>query len=76
MTKLDSVENRRHYSANKGLYSQGFGLPSVMFHCESWTVKEVEHVRIDAFEIWSGMTPESPLDSKEIKPINPKGNEL
>ena len=28
MTNLDSVEKQRHYSANKGLYSQGYGLPS------------------------------------------------
>ena len=28
MTNLDNVENKRHYSANKGLYGQGYGLPS------------------------------------------------
>ena len=28
MTNLDSVLKSRHYSANKGLYSQGNGLPS------------------------------------------------
>ena len=28
MTNLDSVEKQRHYSANKGPYSQGYGLPS------------------------------------------------
>ena len=28
MTTLDNVENKRHYSANKGLYGQGYGLPS------------------------------------------------
>ena len=28
MTNLDCVEKQRHYSANKGLYSQGYGLPS------------------------------------------------
>ena len=26
--------------------------PVVMFGCESWTVKKVEHRRIDAFELW------------------------
>ena len=26
MTNLDCVEKQRHYSANKGLYSQGYGL--------------------------------------------------
>ena len=28
MTNLDSIEKQRHYSADKGLYSQGYGLPS------------------------------------------------
>ena len=28
MTSLDSIEKQRHYSANKGLYSKGCGLPS------------------------------------------------
>ena len=27
--------------------------PVVMYGCESWTVKEAEHRRIDAFELWS-----------------------
>ena len=26
--------------------------PAVMYGCESWTVKKVEHQRIDAFELW------------------------
>ena len=26
--------------------------PVVMYGCESWTVKKVEHWRIDAFELW------------------------
>ena len=26
--------------------------PVVMYGCESWTIKKVEHGRIDAFELW------------------------
>ena len=26
--------------------------PAVMYRCESWTIKKVEHKRIDAFELW------------------------
>ena len=26
--------------------------PVVMYECESWTIKKVEHGRIDAFELW------------------------
>ena len=28
MTNLDCAEKQRHYSADEGLYSQGYGLPS------------------------------------------------
>ena len=44
--------------------------------CESWTIKKTEHQRIDACELWVlEKTLESPLESKEIKPVNPKGNQ-
>ena len=26
--------------------------PVVMYGCESWTIKNIEHQRIDAFELW------------------------
>ena len=26
--------------------------PGVTYRCESWTIKKVEHLRIDAFELW------------------------
>ena len=26
--------------------------PVVMYGCESWTIKNAEHQRIDAFELW------------------------
>ena len=38
-------------------------------------IKKVEHRRIDAFELWCWRTLESPLDSKEIHPVHPKGNQ-
>ena len=34
---------QRHYFANKGPSSQGYGFPVVMYGCESWTVKKAEH---------------------------------
>ena len=49
--------------------------PVVMYECESWTIKKSAHRRIDPFELWCWRKLESPLDSKEIKPINPKGNQ-
>ena len=50
--------------------------PVVMYRCESWTIKKAGCRRIDALEIMVlEKTLESPLDSKEIKPVNPKGNQ-
>ena len=46
--------------------------PVVMYGCESQTLKEAEHQRIDAFELWCWRRLLSPLDSKKIKPVNPK----
>ena len=49
--------------------------PVVMYGCESWTIKKSEHQRTDAFELWSWKRPESHLDCKEIKSVNPKRNQ-
>ena len=43
------VEKQRHYSVDKGPYTQGYGVPT---GCESWTLKKAECQRIDAFEPW------------------------
>ena len=45
--------------------------PVVMYGCET---KKGECRRTDAFELWCWRTRESPVDYKEIKPVNPKGN--
>ena len=50
-------------------------LPAIMYECESWTIKKAECRRIDAFKLVLEKTLESPLESKEIKPVNPKGNQ-
>ena len=52
MTNLYSILKSRHYFANKGPSSQGYGLSSGQYGCERWTVKKAEHQRIDAFELW------------------------
>ena len=49
--------------------------PVVMYGCESWTIKKAKHWRIDAFKLWCWRRLESSLNSKEIKPVNPKGNQ-
>ena len=51
--------------------------PVVIYGCESWTIKKAECQRIDAFELCVVLEKslESPLVSKEINAINPKGNQ-
>ena len=49
--------------------------PVVMYGCESWTMKKVEHQKIDAFDMVLEKTLENPLDCKEIKQVNPKRNQ-
>ena len=49
--------------------------PVVKYGYENWTIKKAECWRIDAFKLWCWRRLESPMDSKEIKPINPKGNQ-
>ena len=51
--------------------------PVVMYGCESWTIRKAEHQRIDAFVVLVVLekTSESPLDSKEIQPVNLKENQ-
>ena len=46
------IKKQRHYIINKGLSSQGYGFPVVMYGCESWAIKKAECRRIDAFELW------------------------
>ena len=45
--------------------------PGVTYSCESWTVKKAECLWTVVLE----KTPESPLDSKEIQPVNLKGDQ-
>ena len=50
--------------------------PAVTYGCESWTIKKAECQRIDAFELLVlKKTLESSIDCKEIKLVNPKGNQ-
>ena len=49
----------------------------VMYECEGWTIKKAEQEKNSCFQIvMLEKTPESPLDSREIKPVNPKGGQL
>ena len=75
-TNLDSVLKSRDITLlTKVHIAKTVLFPVVMYGCESWTIKKVEHWRIDFRNVVLGKTLKSPLDSKEIKPIYRKGNE-
>ena len=76
MTNLDSILKSRGITLpTKVCLIKAMVFPVVMYGCESWTIKKAKHRRIDAFELWFEKTLENPLDCKEIKPVNPKGNQ-
>ena len=53
MTYLDStLESRNITLPTKVHLVKAMVFPVVMYGCESWTVKKLEHWRIDAFELW------------------------
>ena len=77
MTNLDSILKSRDITlSTKAHLVQTMSFPVAMCGCESWTIKKAECRRIDAFELccWE-KTLESSLDSKEIQPVHPKGNQ-
>ena len=75
MTKLDSILKSRDITLpTKVRLVQAMVFPVVVYGCESWTIKKAERQRIDAFELLE-KTLASPLDSKEIQPVHPKGNQ-
>ena len=46
------IKKQRHYFANKVHLVKAMVFPVVMYGCENWTIKEAEHQRIGAFELW------------------------
>ena len=46
------IKKQRHYFADKGLPSQSYGFPVVVYGSESWTIKKARCRRIDAFKLW------------------------
>ena len=76
MTNLDSILNRRDITLPTKVHLvNAMVFLVVMYGCESWTIKKTEPQRIDVFELWCWRTLESPLDSKEIQPVHPKGDQ-
>ena len=70
------LKKQRYHFANKGLYSPSYGFSSG--HMWVW---ELDHKKDEVPKNWCFLTMvlektlESPLDSKEIKPVNSEGNQ-
>ena len=53
MTKLDSILNNRDITFPTIVHPvKAMIFSVVMYGCESWTIKNAEHRRIDGFELW------------------------
>ena len=69
------TKNQKHHFADKGPYSQRYSFSSR--HVQVW---ELDNKNVWMPKNWCLLTVvlektlESPLDSKEVKPVNPKGN--
>ena len=67
------IKKQRHHFASKSLYSQSYGLS--ISHVQMWELSHKEGRVLNNWYCWSVVlekTLESPLDSKKIKPVNPK----
>ena len=53
MTNLDSILKSRGITLpTKVRLVKAMDFPVVMYGCESWTIKKVQHQRIDACQLW------------------------
>ena len=70
------IKKQRHYFANQGLSSQGYGFSSS--HIWMWQLDYKESWVQKNWCFWTVVlekTLESPLDCKEIQPVHPKGDQ-
>ena len=65
------IKKQRHHFANKVCIVKVVVFPVVMYGYERWTIKKAECFQTVVLE----KTFKSLLDCKEIKPVNPKGNQ-
>ena len=79
MTNLDGIFKSRDITLpTKVCLVKAMVFPVVMYGCESWTIKKAEPEELIHHSFGTVVlekTLESPLDSKEIQPVHPKGNQ-
>ena len=72
MTNIDSTLKSKDITLpTKVRLAKVMVFPVDMYGCESWTIKKAERRKIVVLE----KTLESPLDSREIQPVYPKGDQ-
>ena len=76
MTNIDSIFKSREITLPTKIHLvKAMVFPVVRFRCESWTIKNAECQRTAVSNCGAGEDFESPLDCKEIKSFNTKGNQ-
>ena len=76
MTNLDSILKSRDITLlTKVHIVKATVFPVVMYGCDSWTTERLSTEEWMLSNCVLEKTLESPLDSKEIKAVNPKGNQ-
>ena len=77
MTNLSNILKSRDVTLRTKVHMvKAVVFPVVMYRCESWALKKAEQQRIDAFKLWGWKRClRVPWTAKEVKPVNPKGNQ-
>ena len=76
LTNLDSILKSRDITLPTKVHLvKAMVFPVVMYRCESWIIKKIEHTELMLLIVVMEKTFESPLDREEIKPVYPKGNQ-
>ena len=76
MESYDQPKKQRHYSANKGPSSQGYGFSSG--HVWMWELDYKDSWALKNWCFWTVVLEtilKGPLDCKEIQPVHPKGDQ-
>ena len=76
VTNLDSILKSRAVTLlTKACIVKAVVFPVVMYGCDSWTLKKAEHQRLMLLHCHVGLDSCEPLDSNDIQPVHPKGNQ-
>ena len=70
------IKKQRHYSVNKGPFSQSYGFSNS--HVRMWELDYKRSWELKTWCFWTVVlkkTLEGPLDCKEIQPVHPKGDQ-